>query len=95
VERGKPDDLYRTVESDPQGEPAGQGVKDAGESECRLIMRRIGPVPNLKGCPLPAGEDSREPLEWLNDLEALDSHMMAEAQVGGPCVHKPTPSLIS
>jgi hypothetical protein len=56
-----------------------------------LIMRRIGPVPNLKGCPLPAGEDSREPLEWLNDLEALDSHRMAEAQVDGPCVHKPTP----
>jgi hypothetical protein len=68
VERGKPDGLYKAVESDPQGAPIGQRVRDTGASEGRLVMRRIGRMPNPKGCPLPAGKDSREGWERQHDL---------------------------
>jgi hypothetical protein len=50
------------VESRPQGRPVPVGVKDAGESECRPVIGRIGArtLPHPKGRPLPAGLGSRE-----------------------------------
>ena len=63
-----PMNLYRAVESTPQGAPAGQRVREAGASEGRLVMGRIRQRPNPKGCPLPAGKGSREGLEWQHDL---------------------------
>ena len=51
-----------SVESDPQGSPMPVGVKDAGESERRPVIGRIGvaTLPRPKGRPLPAGLGSRE-----------------------------------
>jgi len=50
------------VESDPRGLPVPVGVKDAGESERRPVIGRIGvqTLPHPKGRPLPAGLGSRE-----------------------------------
>jgi hypothetical protein len=70
VERGKPDDLYKDVESTPQGVPAGQRVGDTGASKGRPVMGRIGLMPNPKGCLLPVGKDAREGMERQHDLAA-------------------------
>jgi len=50
------------VESDPRGLPVPVGVRDAGESECRPVIGRIGvqTLPRPKERPLPAGLGSRE-----------------------------------
>ena len=42
AEHGKPKCLHLSVESDPQGEPIGKWVKDAGESEGQSVMGWIG-----------------------------------------------------
>ena len=51
-----------TVESHLRGWPVPVGVKDAGESERRPVIGRIGArtLPHPKGRPLPAGLGSRE-----------------------------------
>ena len=51
-----------SVESDPRGSPMPVGVEDAGESERRPVIGRIGvsTSPHPKGRPLPAGLGSRE-----------------------------------
>lgn len=38
----------------------GQGAEDAGESEGRPVIGRIGQMPVPKGSPLPAGVTERE-----------------------------------
>jgi len=50
------------VESDPQGSSVPVGVEDAGESERRPVIGRMGvsTSPHPKGRPLPAGLGSRE-----------------------------------
>ena len=57
-----PNEPTGTVERDPRGSPVLAGVKDAGESECRPVIGRIGvpTLPHSKERPLPAGLGSRE-----------------------------------
>lgn len=77
VELGKPHGprrhgVTRRAVSGPQGTGMARGVGDAGESEGRAVIARIGPpngrerppagIPSPKGRPLPAGLDWRESL---------------------------------
>jgi len=57
-----PNEPTRTVERDPRGSPVPVGVEDAGESERRPVIGRIGvqTLPHSKERPLPAGLGSRE-----------------------------------
>jgi hypothetical protein len=57
-----PNEPTGNVESDSRGSPVPVGVKDAGESERRPVIGRIGvqTLPHPKGRPLPAGLESRE-----------------------------------
>ena len=62
AEQGKPNYLHLSMESDPQGEPIDEWVKEVGISECRSVMERIR-VQNLPGTKvsrLPTGVGSRE-----------------------------------
>jgi hypothetical protein len=55
-----------------------QRAEDAGESESRLVIGRIGPattrqeIPNPKGCRLPAGLDGKETYGTSLSPEMLD-----------------------
>ena len=52
---GKPHGPHLRMVSRPRGRGTGQGAEDAGESERRPVIGRIGRMPVPKGSPLPAG----------------------------------------
>jgi len=62
AEQGKPNYFHLSMESEPQGEPAGKWVKEVGESECRSVMEwiRVQICPITKVSKLPTGVGSRE-----------------------------------
>ena len=50
------------MESDPQGEPIDEWVKEVGKSECHPVMGwiRVQTLPDTKVGRLPTGVESRE-----------------------------------
>ena len=67
VEHGKPNCLHLRMESDPQGKPIGEGVKEVGKSECQPVMgwTRVQNLPDTKVSRLPAGVESRKAYESI------------------------------
>ena len=68
--------MSHSQESEPQGEPMEQGVKDDGGSKCLLVMRGIGveTSPRAKASPLPSGVSSQENLaSFIIEGEQEDS----------------------
>jgi hypothetical protein len=62
VKHGKPNHLQYNMESDPQGKPMDEWVKEVGKSESRSVMARIRvqDLPGTKVSRLPTGVESRE-----------------------------------
>ena len=62
AEQGKPNHLHTDMESDPQGEPIGEWVKEVGISECHFVMEwiRVQDLPGTKASRLPTGVGSRQ-----------------------------------
>jgi hypothetical protein len=65
---GKPHGPHLRVVSQPQGRGTDQGVKDAGASEGRPVMGRIGQYPSRKGADFRRVSTEAMPLDRRNRL---------------------------